>query len=393
MKDGAIVKQEKVDAVIQFSEDEKKVLKETIGKGLEDAQFGLFVEVCKQKGLNPFANQIYAVQRYDKKLNKQVMTIQTGIDGYRAIAERTRQYKGQTPPAWCGADGEWAEVWLQKNPPTAAKVGIYRKGFEHPVYGIAKWDEFYPGETLGFMWRKFPSIMLLKCAEAQALRKAFPNDLSGLYVDEEMAQVDNEDPIDPEQSKEQKQEKIKQIANKEEVEEVDFKVVKEEKPKKTTKKTTAKKPPKPKEEKKGTKSPEQPKPVKKKQSFDEMLAGKDEEEEKDIREIIDLAVMTVTSEAKRLDDGDTDTVIDGIEYCDNDSGEVLTETGLTDLRNKLMEFFAKDKRAAKKVLETFFGKTLTANLTAGEAIAITQYLENFEGDTESFKEAILEDTI
>jgi hypothetical protein len=53
----------------------------------------------------------------------------------------------------------------------------------------AKWSEYYPGDRQGMMWQKMPENMLGKCAEAKALRKAFPAVMGGLYVAEEMQQA------------------------------------------------------------------------------------------------------------------------------------------------------------------------------------------------------------
>jgi len=180
-------------------ESRKDLLKRTICNGANDAELELFVAVCNRMGLDPFARQISAVFRYDKDAGRKVMTIQTNIDGYRLVAERSGKYDGQEGPHWCGDDGEWREVWLdEKNPPKAARVMVYKKDVSRPLVGVARWSSyaqtFKDGNPMA-MWAKMPDVMLAKCAEALALRKAFPNDLHGVYTSEEMQQVDSEAPV------------------------------------------------------------------------------------------------------------------------------------------------------------------------------------------------------
>ncbi len=150
------------------------------GGQLKDEQFLGFVELCESRGLDPFARQVHATFRAGK------LVPIVGIDGMRAIASRTGKYRGQRGPHWCGEDGKWLDVWLSAKPPLAARVEVLHGDFTEPMTGTALMREY---QQRSGMWGTLPTVMIAKVAEAIALRRAFPDSLSGLYTGDEIKDV------------------------------------------------------------------------------------------------------------------------------------------------------------------------------------------------------------
>jgi phage recombination protein Bet len=170
--------------------------------GAGEGDLAVFFHQSVRTGLDPFARQIYMIARNERAqvngewTNVVKWTIQTGIDGYRLVARRAADRAGQQltyeDTLWCGPDGNWRDVWLAQAPPLAAKVVVYR-GAER-FSAVAHWPEYVQTKRDGeptAMWAKMGRNQLAKCAEALALRKAFPQDLSGIYTDDEMGQADS----------------------------------------------------------------------------------------------------------------------------------------------------------------------------------------------------------
>lgn len=162
-------------------ETKTELIRRTVAAGASSDELELFFHQARRAGLDPLAKQIYFVKRQGKGV------IQVGIDGLRLIADRTGQYAGSDDAEFVGS--------TDRGYPASAKVTVYKmvQGQRCAFSATARWDEYFPGDQQGFQWKRMPHAMLAKCAEALALRKAFPADMSGLYVHEEMAQADRPD--------------------------------------------------------------------------------------------------------------------------------------------------------------------------------------------------------
>lgn len=154
----------------------------------------LHMHLCKTYGFDPMGNMLVWQKRRDKRTNQDRWTKITTIDGFRSLAADTGDFQGRVGPFF-SADGEkWSEVWTDaKKPPAYAKVGIWREGFREALFTVCNYESYcakYNGQPSN-LWATMPEVMLAKCAEAGALRAAFPKKLAGLYVSEEMHQADN----------------------------------------------------------------------------------------------------------------------------------------------------------------------------------------------------------
>jgi phage recombination protein Bet len=172
------------DTGLRFSPEQERMIRDTCASGCSSEEFGVLLEIARVRRLNPLLRQIHFVKRWDKSKGRNVWSAQISIDGMRAVAQRTGLYNGQDEPEYgpCNAKGfpEWA------------KVRVYRKDWDRPAVGLVFWREYVQTTKEGHptsFWADMPMNQLAKCAEAHALRKAFPEDCGGLYTDTEMEQA------------------------------------------------------------------------------------------------------------------------------------------------------------------------------------------------------------
>lgn len=167
-----------------------------IEKDVSPAELDAFLHECQRRRLDPFTRQIYLLGRWDNQKRRKVYRALTSIDGFRLIARRAADDAKETieyeETIWYDADAGQHEVWLQREPPAACKVVVLRGGKRFPATATyASYVQLNKDQEPMGLWRKMADNQLAKCTEALALRKAFPEELGGIYSEEEMAQADN----------------------------------------------------------------------------------------------------------------------------------------------------------------------------------------------------------
>ena len=174
----------------EMTPEQIELIKKTICKDASDDELNLFIGTAKRMGLDPFAGQIHAVFRNSRTSKggwEKKMTIQIGISGLRLSADRTGKY----------VPGRATEFVVNDDTglPVSATAYVQKRvaGEWHEVAETAHWDEFAQTTKDGkpaSLWASKPRVMLAKCAEAMALRRAFPAELSDVYVREEVGELE-----------------------------------------------------------------------------------------------------------------------------------------------------------------------------------------------------------
>ena len=153
--------------------DDKNLLLNTVAKGATPSEFKMFIEFCKATGLNPYKKEIWFIK--DKQGKVQIMT---GINGFLSIANNHPQF-----------DGMEVSIEEKDGKLISATAKVYRKDRKIPSCATVYLSEYFkPSQSGKGMWEKMPRMMLQKVAKSVALREAFPQELNGIYTQEEMPQ-------------------------------------------------------------------------------------------------------------------------------------------------------------------------------------------------------------
>ena len=186
---------------IEIPERLKKILMNSVFKNLTEDEVLVAYRLAKRRNLDIEARQIYFVPYKDSQGHRSVIP-QTSIDGLRLIAARTKSYGGQVNPKLTVRlkDGSKQVIDHEEYDPSeikeliSATISIINKDFPQPQKATALLKSYartYNNKLQG-LWESKTDVMLLKCAESLALRKAFPQDLGGIYSNEEMDQAKND---------------------------------------------------------------------------------------------------------------------------------------------------------------------------------------------------------
>ncbi len=178
-----------------------RVLQSSLYPGASEASVKMVLGYCKASGLDPMQKPVHIVPMWDSKAGSMRDVVMPGIGMYRIQAARsgcagvtepefgpdaTESIGGQqiTYPAWC-------RVTVKRRLQTGEVVEFTAKEFWRENYAVrgGKDKSIAPNA----MWTKRPYGQLAKCAEAQALRKAFPEIGSEPTADEMAGKALHED--------------------------------------------------------------------------------------------------------------------------------------------------------------------------------------------------------
>jgi phage recombination protein Bet len=173
----------------RFTQDQRKLILDTCCGGASPSEAQVLLGIAEMRGLNPLTQECYFVQRWDSQKQRMVWAVQISIDAMRIKAEESGLYAGQDEPEY--------EYDPGSKVPSLARIRIYRRDWDRPCVGVARYSEYVQKKkdgTVTKFWHDMPHNQLAKCAEAIGLRKAFPKRLAKLYTADEMAQADTGHP-------------------------------------------------------------------------------------------------------------------------------------------------------------------------------------------------------
>ena len=171
----------------------KEMVKKYLVRGngsVTEQEIIMFMGMCKANKLNPFNNDAYLI-----KFGNQAASMIVSKDVFFKRAIENPSYNGMRSGIIVVKDGEILKrdghIKLKDEELAGAWCEVFRKDWEHSIYQEVNFDE-YAGYTregkLNSQWASKPVIMITKVAESTALRKAFTENLQGMYIAEEISE-------------------------------------------------------------------------------------------------------------------------------------------------------------------------------------------------------------
>jgi len=156
------------------------------GAEASDADCMKFVMLCKVRGLDPWQGDAY-LQGYDSS-NGPTFTLITAHQAFLKRAEINKSFDGMQSGVVCtDEDGNLLEyegdLVLQGHTLVGGWARVFFKNRSRPMFKRLKLASYDKGFS---RWKVDPAGMIVKCAEADALRSAFPNTLGGMYLEAEL---------------------------------------------------------------------------------------------------------------------------------------------------------------------------------------------------------------
>jgi len=175
------VRKESLPALAMSEQELMNVLRNSLYPGAQDDSIKMVIGYCKASGLDPMQKPVHIVPMWDNKAKSMRDVIMPGIGSYRTQAARSGEYAGVSEPEF-GPDVTEAVGGLNMTYPSWCRVVVKRllpNGLIAEFAATERWKENYAtagkdSQAPNAMWKRRPYAQLAKCAEAQALRKAFP---------------------------------------------------------------------------------------------------------------------------------------------------------------------------------------------------------------------------
>ena len=175
----------------KWTEKDIATIKNTVAVGADDSELNMFLSLCSKYDLDPFAREIWFLQMKGRNV------ITTSRDGYLKIANRNPHYKGMASDVVYQGD-----KFLKTREGVQHSYGITNRGKPIGAYAYVMRDDrtidtyfFAPmsdyNKSSG-VWQQYPHAMILKVAEAMALKRAFS--ISGLVTEEEIGTAELQKP-------------------------------------------------------------------------------------------------------------------------------------------------------------------------------------------------------